>query len=112
MVLTSRPAGVREEMFRRHFHRIQLKPLRDDQQSSVIEMRLGAKTSDAMQKHCDSLKSYVLATVPRDVETGDRITGNRACPRRTLQSLDASPALISSLLLQRLSYSAYAEHGD
>ena len=69
MLVTSRPAGVREELFAQHFHRIILKPLSEAQQLEVIRQRIDAE-------YVDDLMAYVSERVPRDVETGIRVTGN------------------------------------
>ena len=69
MLVTSRPAGVSEDLFSRHFHRIVLKPLSEDQQREVIQQRIDPE-------HVDDLMLYVDERVPRDTETGIRVTGN------------------------------------
>ena len=69
MLVTSRPAGVREDLFAKHFHRVTLRPLSEEQQKQVIEQRIDAE-------HVDELMQYVSERVPRDVETGIRVTGN------------------------------------
>ena len=69
MLVTSRPAGVRESLFARHFHRVTLKPLSEEQQRHVVEQRID-------DQYVDDLMTYLQERVPRDVETGNRVTGN------------------------------------
>ena len=70
MLVTSRPAGLQEDLFTRHFHRLKLGPLSEAQQQSVIEGRVG---KGAMS---DALVGYLRDKVPLDVQTGERVTGN------------------------------------
>ena len=70
MLVTSRPAGVTEALFNRHFHRVVLRPLSEEQQKQVIEQRIVDEYFVA------ELMTYVNERVPRDVETGIRVTGN------------------------------------
>jgi len=71
MLITSRPAGVRENRFMTHFYRVELNPLTDAQQRQVVEQRLGAGTSNAKK-----LMEYLEKKVPRDAQTNLRVTGN------------------------------------
>ena len=72
MLVTSRPAGLQEDLFTRHFHRLKLGPLSEAQQQSVIEGRVG-KGDRAMS---DALVGYLRDKVPLDEQTGERVTGN------------------------------------
>ena len=84
MLLTSRPNGVKAELFvAEGFHTLNLKPLNDAQQQAVVRRRLGvdADEDDAQQqalvgKAADSLMEYIRTRVPTDTETGARVTGN------------------------------------
>ena len=69
MLVTSRPAGLDESAFDTYFHRLQMKPLREDQQQTVIKQRVD-------KEHIGMLWTYVREKVPLDTETGQRITGN------------------------------------
>ena len=95
MLVTSRPAGVREELFSRHFHRIVLRPLSDAQQKQVIEQRIDAE-------YVDELMAYVNERVPRDVETGIRVTGNPLMLSMVV-SIFESRVVASKLLQSRIS---------
>ena len=70
MLVTTRPTGLREQLFRNHFHWVQLRPLSDEQQKQAVEQRLG----DAVRT--EALMQYVQHRVPLDSETGQRMTGN------------------------------------
>ena len=71
MLVTSRPAGLKEERFRQHFERVQLEPLSDEQQGEVIAKRLG------QGEHSEFLE-YLRnpERVPLDNATKQRVTGN------------------------------------
>ena len=71
MLVTSRPAGLKEDWFRQHFVRVQLEPLSEEQQEEVIVKRLGkGKHSELL----DYLRNP--ERVPFDNETRQRVTGN------------------------------------
>ena len=70
MLVTSRPAGLRAELFAAHFHRLQLRPLTEAQQQMVIIQRVGAGPK------ADALNQYLRDKVPIDTETAVRVTGN------------------------------------
>ena len=68
MLVTSRPAGVRVDLFA-SFRQLSLSPLTDAQQEKALEQRLGAaRTAELMP--------YVRDRVPHDTETGHRVTAN------------------------------------
>ena len=71
MLITSRPAGLKENRFRQHFVHVQLEPLSEAQQEEVIVKRLGEG------EHSDLLE-YLRnpERVPLDHETQQRVTGN------------------------------------
>jgi hypothetical protein len=71
MLVTSRPAGLKEDRFRQHFVRVQLEPLTEEQQKEVVVKRLGEG------EHSDLLE-YLSnpERVPLDYETKQRVTGN------------------------------------
>lgn len=72
LLLTSRPNGVTEELFAADgFHTLQLKPLTDGQQQSVVERRLAGNEEGA-----SLLMRYIRSKVPKDAQTGARVTGN------------------------------------
>ena len=76
IVLTSRPAGINEDLFDRGLvHRLELQPLSDDQQATVIEQRLGADESERAKHRASELLKYMQEHVPRDAE-GVRVTAN------------------------------------
>ena len=68
LLVTSRPAGITEARFV-DFRRLELAPLTEAQQQTVLEERLGATRAAELQ-------SYVRDKVPRDTETGLRVTSN------------------------------------
>ena len=68
VLATSRPAGVREQLFI-HFRRLRLSPLTEAQQEEALEQRLGAARAA-------KLMPYVRNQVPHDTETGHRVTSN------------------------------------
>jgi hypothetical protein len=68
LLCTSRPAGLGEALFAR-FDRLSLSPLSDAQQHTFLVGRLG-------RERADELKPYVRDKVPRDAETGQRVTAN------------------------------------
>lgn len=68
LLVTSRPAGVDAERFA-DFHRLRLSPLTDRQQEDSIIKRLGIEGAAA-------LLPYVRERMPRDTETGSRVTAN------------------------------------
>ena len=70
MLLTSRPAGAREELFAKDFFHMRLAPLNDAQQQSVMEQRVGSGPA------FEALPRYLSERVPIDSETGERVTGN------------------------------------
>ena len=71
MLVTSRPAGLKEDQFGQHFVRVQLEPLTEEQQKEVVVKRLGeGKHSDLL----DYLRNP--ERVPIDNETKQRVTGN------------------------------------
>ena len=70
MLVTSRPNGLREELFREHFVHVKLEPLSDAQQRTVIERRVGKG------ERAERLVEYVRERVPLDGQTGRRVTGN------------------------------------
>eukprot|EP00966_Prymnesium_polylepis_P104349 2416811-Prymnesium_polylepis.1 len=72
MVVTSRPAGLTEELYG-SFEKLQLCPLSLDQQLKVVNERLA---DVHLEDHAAQLRTYVEEQVPRDSETEQRITGN------------------------------------
>ena len=92
MLVTSRPAGVREELFSRHFHRIILKPLSDEQQRQVIEQRIDAEFVEEMMQ-------YVAQRVPHDLQTGIRVTGNPLMLSMVVSIFESR--VVQSRLMQR-----------
>ena len=74
MLVTSRPAGVTEKLFKEHFHQLQLCALTDKQQEEVINMRV--------EQGRETLLEYVRTKVPRNTvedgqaDSGERMTGN------------------------------------
>merc|ERR1712185_418106 len=66
MLVTSRPAGLKRELFARHFAHLELTPLTDEQQQQVIEQRIGEGERSAR------LLEYVRAHIPTDTVTGGR----------------------------------------
>jgi hypothetical protein len=70
MLVTSRPAGLREERFAAHFLRLRLGPLTEVQQQEVVARRV----TDAEQRA--ALVEYMGSKVPLDTETEVRITAN------------------------------------
>ena len=70
MVVSSRPAGITWSRFQTWFHRLEMKPLRDDQQKLVITQRIEESADQ------DRLWHYVRDRVPLDTQTQQRITGN------------------------------------
>ena len=79
MLVTSRPAGIREERFASTFHRLTLCPLTEQQQREVIVQRV-----DAPEQR-EALERYLEEKAPRDTAeagqgdgagTGQRVTGN------------------------------------
>ena len=77
LMLTSRPNGINERRFSADgFHTIQLLPLTDGQQQSVIEKRLGVDSDEGARRAATLLMHYIRTKVPKDVETGARVTGN------------------------------------
>ena len=69
MLVTSRPAGLRDHLFEEHFHRLRLCPLTEAQQDTVIRQRVAAP-------QCEELVEYVQTNAPTDAESGLRVTGN------------------------------------
>ena len=73
MMVTSRPAGLNLDLWRRHgFHHAGLKPLSDTLQEKVVRQRLASMGERA----CDDLIEYVRLRAPKDNETDFRVTGN------------------------------------
>ena len=70
MVVSSRPSGITWARFQTWFHRLEMKPLRDDQQKLVITQRIDEEANQ------NRLWEYVRDRVPLDTETKQRITGN------------------------------------
>ena len=68
MLVTSRPAGINEAVFK-GFARLDLKPLSDAQQQLVVVQRLG-------HDHAAELIPYLLKMVPTDPASKQRITAN------------------------------------
>ena len=69
MLVTSRPAGLKAEMFLEHFHRLQLCPLTQAQQEQVVRQRVA-------EAQCEKLIKYVNSNAPKDSDTGFSVTGN------------------------------------
>ena len=80
MLITSRPNGVNEALFTMPgFHTLQLRPLTDAQQAAVVDRRLASNAKgedDDGGQTAALLMDYIRTKVPRDAETGDRVTGN------------------------------------
>eukprot|EP00900_Chrysochromulina_parva_P008804 jgi/Chrpa1/17925/Chrysochromulina_OHIO_Genome00007350-RA len=93
MVVTSRPAGLRVDLFAEHFVRLRLAPLSDSQQLEVIQRRVGGKlavsgvagsggvaggaaSSAGAAAGSAVLERYLRDKVPIDLETGQRVSGN------------------------------------
>ena len=70
MVVSSRPAGITWSRFQTWFHRLEMMPLRDDQQKLVITQRIEDPADQSR------LWDYVRDRVPLDTQTQQRITGN------------------------------------
>ena len=70
MLITSRPAGLRDALFAMHFQRLRLGPLSEAQQLDVIAKRVGSDAS------IEALPRYLRDKVPLDAQTGARVTGN------------------------------------
>lgn len=80
ILMTSRPAGVNEDSFDRALvQRLQLLPLTDAQQATVIEHRLGVSDlgydSDNSKQRASELLEYIRERVPTDAD-GVRVTSN------------------------------------
>jgi hypothetical protein len=67
MIITSRPAGLQKTRFA-GFQQLSLSPLSFDQQKTAVQQRLGVELSEALMPYLES--------VPRDADTGQRITAN------------------------------------
>ena len=81
MILTSRPNGVREELFhRKHlkFNRLELRPLTDAQQTQVVSARISASQGENYTQRImtSQLMDYIRTQVPKDTETKVSVTGN------------------------------------
>ena len=94
MVVTSRPAGLRVDLFAEHFVRLRLAPLSDSQQLEVIQRRMSGKqavggvagsggvaggaasSADAAAGSAVLVRSYLRDKVPIDLEIGERVSGN------------------------------------
>jgi hypothetical protein len=71
MLVTSRPAGLKEDQFRQHFVRVQLEPLTEEQQKEVVVKRLGEGEHSELLEYLSNPER-----VPLDYETKQRLTGN------------------------------------
>ena len=106
MILTSRPSGV-EDAFSRidqrqraGFHRMQLRPLSDEQQRAVVEKRLGAvqaratldAASEAARPHAEALAAAAQEEVDELMEYIRDKVCPEGSPRRHL-GLDGASAL-------------------
>ena len=100
MLVTSRPAGIREERFASTFHRLTLCPLTEQQQREVIVQRV-----DAPEQR-EALERYLEEKAPRDtaeagqgggVGTGQRVTGN---PLVSAQSSNMPPLPFAAIQLR------------
>jgi hypothetical protein len=68
MLVTSRPNGLREELFKDNFLHLKLEPLSDQQQFTVIEQRIGKG------ERAEQLAEFVRGSFNKDA--GQRVTGN------------------------------------
>ena len=103
MLVTSRPAGLTQSKFETYFRRLQMKPLRDDQQRTVIKQRVDKESVELLWAYVrdkvraapsvgdspsatpcvrpmgispELLRACTREQVPLDTETSQRITGN------------------------------------
>ena len=70
LVVTSRPIGLTDARFA-SFHQMSLAPLSQAQQSWAIEQSIGTERAAG-------LRPYLQDRCPSDIETGERISTNRA----------------------------------
>ena len=78
LIVTSRPNGVRQELFSTTgYHHLELRALTDAQQADVVERRLMRVATDKTgAKRAAVLMEYIRTKVPLDADTGMRVTGN------------------------------------
>eukprot|EP00966_Prymnesium_polylepis_P280844 6489226-Prymnesium_polylepis.1 len=72
MVVTSRPTGLSDDLYGA-FEKLELCPLTLEQQLQVVDERLA---DVKLLEHAPKLRAYIDEEVPRDSESGQRITGN------------------------------------
>ena len=117
MLVTSRPAGIREERFASTFHRLTLCPLTEQQQREVIAQRVEAPGQR------QALERYLETKAPRDtVEagqgdragTGQRVTGNPLVSAQRISMppppMEANHLRLASALPPTLTADALNDH--
>lgn len=88
MLVTSRPTGLTEQLFAKHFYRIELSPLSEELQLQVIKQRTEKKPE--LRKR---LEAYIKSpSLPDDTQVEEPAANLQTAPQKALLAKDEVPS--------------------